>query len=60
MISEFFTMGGYGAYVWSSFALTVILLLLEVMAIRRKHQKVVQRIFRIQQLRASQSSGEQR
>ena len=51
MLSEFFSMGGYGAYIWSSFALTLVVLLLEVASVRSKHKKIVQRIRRIQQLR---------
>jgi heme exporter protein D len=35
--SEFFSMGGYGVYVWPSYAVTFVLLALEVlMVVKRK------------------------
>ncbi len=37
-------MGGYGAYVWSSFGLTLIVLIVCVVQARRRHQTVLQQI----------------
>jgi heme exporter protein D len=36
--SEFFAMGGYGLYVWGSFGMTALVMLIEVLALggRRK------------------------
>jgi heme exporter protein D len=37
--SEFFAMGGYGLYVWGSYAVTAALMLLEPMlAVRRRRR----------------------
>jgi heme exporter protein D len=36
-MSEFLAMGGYGGYVWSSFALTAIILVFNVTWARRRH-----------------------
>ncbi len=35
-MSDFISMGGYGGYVWSSFALTAIILVFNVTAARRR------------------------
>ena len=36
-MSEFLAMGGYAGYVWSSFALTLIILIINVSSARRRH-----------------------
>ena len=38
---ELFAMGEYGAYVWSSFALTLIVLVVCVVQARQKHHKTL-------------------
>jgi heme exporter protein D len=35
--SDFFAMGGYGLYVWGSYAVCAVLLLLEPWLARRRH-----------------------
>jgi len=42
--SEFFAMGGYGLYVWGSFGVTALALVIEVWLIRRRHAAAVQAI----------------
>ena len=37
-VSEFLAMGGYAAYVWPSFGLTLIVLLHNIRSARRMHQ----------------------
>jgi heme exporter protein D len=34
--AEFFAMGGYGFYVWGSYAMTVVLVAIEIMAVRTR------------------------
>ena len=36
--SEFFAMGGYGLYVWGSYAVAALLMLAEPMLARRRHR----------------------
>jgi heme exporter protein D len=38
-MAEFFAMGGYAVYVWSTFGLTVAVLLINIMGARRRLQK---------------------
>ena len=44
--SEFFAMGGYALYVWSSFGACALVLLLEPLAVRARHQSIVRRLQR--------------
>lgn len=40
-MSEALSMGNYGAYVWSSFGLTLIVLVVCVVQGRRRHSRVI-------------------
>ena len=42
--SEFFAMGGYGLYVWGSFGVTALALVVEVWLVRRRQAAAVQAI----------------
>lgn len=44
--AEFFAMGGYALYVWCSFGACVLVLLLEPLAVRARHQSIVRRLQR--------------
>lgn len=41
--SEFFSMGGYGFYVWTSFGATALCLAWEVLMLWRRHVAAVRR-----------------
>lgn len=43
-ISEFFSMGGYGLYVWGSYAVAALLLLCEPVLASRRHQQALNEI----------------
>ena len=42
--SEFFAMGGYALYVWSSFGVCALIMVLEPIAINARRKKIVQRL----------------
>ena len=42
--SEFFAMGGYAHYVWSSFGACALVLLIELIVIRRRNNAVIGRL----------------
>jgi heme exporter protein D len=44
--AEFFAMGGYALYVWSSFGACALVLLFEPLAIRARHKRIVRRLQR--------------
>lgn len=46
-MSEFFSMGGYGFYVWSSFGMTALILVIEVVSLRRRNNALIQRLKRM-------------
>ena len=42
--SEFFAMGGYALYVWSSFGMCALVLVLEPLVIRARNKAVIRRL----------------
>jgi heme exporter protein D len=52
-MSEFFAMGGYAKYVWSSFGITAIVLMVNLLAARRQLRQTRERL----QLRLVRQSG---
>lgn len=40
--SEFFAMGGYGLYVWGSYGLTLVLMVLEPWLVARRRRRALQ------------------
>jgi heme exporter protein D len=44
--AEFFAMGGYALYVWCSFGVCALVLLLEPLAVRARHRAIVRRLQR--------------
>lgn len=41
--SEFFSMGGYGVYVWGSYAVTAALLVIEPLLAAHRHREAIAR-----------------
>ncbi|MDO9196952.1 heme exporter protein CcmD [Rhodoferax sp.] len=41
---EFFAMGGYGLYVWGSYGLVALWMVLEPFFARRRHQRALKQI----------------
>ena len=50
-MQKFFAMGGYAFYVWGSFGVTAILMILEVILLRRRKQQLVRRLGRSVRMR---------
>ncbi len=46
--SEFWAMGGYGAYVWGSYGVALLLMLMEVWRVRQRRRTILHRLGRIQ------------
>ena len=42
--AEFFAMGGYALYVWSSFGVCALVLILEPLLVRARFKAIVQRL----------------
>lgn len=49
-LTEFISMGGYGFYVWASFGMTVLLIVIEVIYLKRQHATNIQRIRRLKNI----------
>ncbi len=50
--ADFWSMGGYGLYVWGSFGVMALGAALEVWFLRRGHQALVKRLQRMQRWEA--------
>ena len=57
-MSEFLSQGGYGAYVWGAYGLTLILLLGEVWQLRRQRRTIFARLSRMIRLRPRRERGD--
>ncbi len=55
-MSEFFNMGGYALYVWGSFGVTALLMIIEPIMVRQKRIDVEKRLKRISRLQNSGKS----
>ena len=44
--TEFFAMGGYALYVWCSFGVCALVLLVEPVAVRSRHKAILRRLQR--------------
>lgn len=53
-VAEFFSMGGYGAFVWSSFGITLALIVGEIIAVRQQHRTILQRLSRMMRMNAEE------
>ncbi len=51
-VAEFFDMGGYALYVWGSFGVSALLMVLEPIMLRNYRRSVLQRIARIIRIKA--------
>lgn len=53
-VAEFFDMGGYALYVWGSFGVSALLMVLEPIMLRNHRRAVLQRIARIIRIKAGE------
>lgn len=53
-IAEFFSMGGFGFFIWTSFGIALLLIIIEVLMLKSHRHTVVKRLQRV--IRARQRS----
>ncbi len=46
-MAEFFAMGGYALYVWGSFGMFALCVLIEIIVLRRRKRTILQRLSRM-------------
>ncbi len=51
-MSEFFAMGGYAFYVWGSYGVTALFMLIEVILVIRNKRTIMQRLARMVRMNA--------
>lgn len=49
-LTEFVSMGGYGFFVWASFGMTALLIVVEVIYLKRQRATNIQRIRRLKNM----------
>ena len=59
-MSEFYSQGGYAFYVWSSYGMGLILVVLELVQLRRQRRAILARLGRLMRLGADACSGPRR
>lgn len=50
-MSEFFAQGGYAFYVWCSYGVGALLLIAEIVQLRRKRRTILARVGRLMRMR---------
>ena len=53
---EFFSQGGYAFYVWSSYGMALILLIMELVQLRRRHRTISVRLGRLTRMRTGRGT----
>ncbi len=53
-VAEFFHMGGYGFYVWGSFGVTLLLMVIEPMLLRGRRRAIQKRIARMARVKVGE------
>ena len=56
-MSEFFSQGGYALYVWGSYGMALVLLVAEIVQLRRQRRTILTRIGRILRMRAAEENN---
>jgi heme exporter protein D len=55
-MSEFFAMGGRGFYIWMSYGVTALFMIIEVIAVIRSKKTVLKQLTRLARVEASGNS----
>jgi heme exporter protein D len=58
-LTEFFNMGGYALYVWSSFGVTALLMIAEPLLLRNRCRDVRRRVARLIRIRDEENHESQ-
>lgn len=57
-MKEFLNMGGYALYVWGSFGMTALLMIIEPLLVRSRRKATLQRVSRLVRSKSVQSPSE--
>ena len=50
-MTEFFAQGGYAFYVWGSYGLAAVLMIAEIIQLKRRHETILSRLGRLVRMR---------
>ena len=57
-MSEFLSQGGYALYVWGSYGMALVLLVAEIVQLKRQRRTILTRIGRILRMRAAEEHNQ--
>lgn len=57
---EFLDQGGYAFYVWSSYGMALVLLIVELVQLRSQHRTILTRLGRFMRMRAGKTTAKSR
>jgi heme exporter protein D len=57
-IRELVSQGGYGSFVWGAYAMGIVLMIAEVIQLRRQRRTILARIGRLIRMRAQETDNE--
>jgi len=60
MMADFFAQGGYAFYVWSSYGMALLLLIIELVQLRSQHRTILTRLGRLMRMRAGRTTAKSR
>lgn len=55
--AEFFAMGGYGLYVWGSFGVCAVLMIMEPILVRQRHKNILRILRRERQAESLETTS---
>ncbi|MEA3276066.1 MAG: heme exporter protein CcmD [Pseudomonadota bacterium] len=55
-LTDFFSQGGYAFFVWSSYGMALLLMLLELTQLRRRHRTILARLGRLMRIQAQRGT----
>jgi len=58
-MSEFLAMGGHGFYIWTSFGVTALFMVVEVIVVKRSRRTVLKQLARLARANMRRSQGSQ-
>lgn len=58
-MTDFFSMGGYGVYVWGSYLVTALFMIAEFIRLRQRRRNLLQGLRRMNDSRARQQQQQQ-
>ncbi|NOY63213.1 MAG: heme exporter protein CcmD [Gammaproteobacteria bacterium] len=54
-MADFFAMGGHAFYVWGSFGVSALFIIVEIVMVKQRRRTILQRLSRIMRIKAEEA-----